>query len=467
MHNPFSRVSLVVAGLGLAVAAFGADPSKPTVLYSSIQSSSTSDVPGLPGLKFDADTTAFGRPYRSADGQHWIMKAWLEVPSTADDEIILVGSGATGTTVVREGDQASWAPSGYLVGPIREKMSINGSGQYAFGQNLGGTAPTTADEQIVAWDGSTFNAVAVEGGAVPGVAGEACGTTLSSAGITDAGVVGYHAASTVGGLPATQDDFLIAHPTIVAQSGIAGTPTGQVGNETWSSFTTDAYYLSGSGKTFVKGTLTGSTASDFVVANNNQVVLQEGVTYAGLTAALTSTNFEAIMTPDGDWMARGETAGDAENFVMMNGTVISKRGDLVPGGLAGEHFSDVLYDACYFTMAANANGDFVYGGLTDNADVLRNAVLVYDNTMVVAREGDPVDLNGDGLFNDNAYINIFNNEDLFLTADGWLYFTVELKADDTTNPPVSIGQALIRFQVPEPYSILLLALGGLGLLRRR
>ena len=75
-----------------------------------------------------------------------------------------------------------------------------------------------------------------------------------------------------------------------------------------------------------------------------------------------------------------------------------------------------------------------------------DAVLVYNNEFVIARQGDPVDLDGNGLFDDGVYINVFNNDDSFLTDDGWYFFTATLW-DAAHN---DLGQAYMAIQVPEP-----------------
>lgn len=435
----------------------------PTVIYSTIQTSPTSDVPGIAGLKFDNDTTGFSRPYRSADGQNWIMEVQFNTASTADDEAIMLGSGNAGNIVVREGDQAPWAASGELVGPIREKMQVNNSGHYAFGQNLAGTAPTDRDEQIVMWNGA-FGVVAAEGGAVPGVAGENFGLTLSGASITNGGAAGFHASSTVGALPTTQDDFLFLNGAAVAQAGIAGSPMNQIGAETWNLFNTDDFQVSADGsKWMIIGTITGATTSNSVVAVNDSLVIQESIAYPGMTSTV-STVSEALMFPGGSWYARGTTLDATEDWLIFDGNLIAETDDPVPGGLPGETFDDTLFSTAFFFLTANDNGDYIYGGTTSNADVSANAVLVLNNSQVVLREGDAVsvDIDGDGTL-DTAFLSVFNNDDAFLTNDMMLYFTAELR--DAAG--ASLGQAFMNVQVPEPSTVCLALLGLAGLLRRR
>jgi hypothetical protein len=92
-----------------------------------------------------------------------------------------------------------------------------------------------------------------------------------------------------------------------------------------------------------------------------------------------------------------------------------------------------------------------------------NAVLVLNGTTEVLREGDPVDVNGNGLFDDDAFLSVFNNDDSFLTDDLKYYFNADLRNGAGT----SIGQAFLVAQVPEPSSLALFALAAGLLLRRR
>jgi hypothetical protein len=62
------------------------------------------------------------------------------------------------------------------------------------------------------------------------------------------------------------------------------------------------------------------------------------------------------------------------------------------------------------------------------------------------REGDPVDLNNNGIYDDDCKISVFNNDDAFLTDDGWYYFTADL----TTDLGVALGQGFMRVRAFTP-----------------
>ena len=450
MRNHVKVISVVAMAVVLPALAWAA---LPTVLYSTIQSSPTSDVPGLAGAKF----SSFDRPFRSMNGMHWIISADTDL-ATTEDEIIITGQGMTGNVVVREGLQAPWAPTGELVGLIDTPLGINDSGHFVFATNLGGTAGTTNDEQIVSWNGA-FNGVFIEGNDVPGFPGEVFGTSIDTASITNDGRIAARAPSTVGTLGSDFDDFLVFNTGTLAQEGT--TVPGPQTVETWDNFDINDFYVSADGNNWLaQGDMTGSTSSDNILAYNNQIVIQEGMNLAGFSSPV-ETIVESSMTPNGDWFARGDNV-DQQDWVMHNGNLLASTDSPVPGGLPDELFSDTVYSATFFEMTSNGVGDFVYGGTTSNPDPDYDAVLVLNNTSVLLRQGDPVDLDGNGLFDDNAYLDVFNNDDMFLTDDGYLYFTADLR----DGLGADIGQAFIRIMIPEPGSLGLL-LAGCLLLRRR
>ena len=448
----FIRVAMAVALIAVSTTlAWG---SYPSVIYSSVASSPTSDVPGLVDAKF----TSFDRPFRSLNGLHWIISADTDL-ATSEDEIIITGQGMMGDVVVREGTQAPWAAAGELVGLIDTRLGINDSGHYVFATNLGGSAPTSRDEQIVRWNGS-FSGVFVEGGVVPGFLGQSFGTSIDTASLTNDGRVAARAPSTVGSLGSDLNDFLVFHGGTLAQEGV--TKPGPQTVETWDNFDIDDYYVNADGtKWLAMGDMSGNTSTDDILAYNNQIVIQESTPLSVFSSPV-ETILECTMTPNGNWFARGDN-DDQQDWVLRDGVLLASTDSLIPGGLPGETFSDDLYSATFFEMTSNGVGDFIYGGTTSNPDADFDAVLVLNNTSVLLRQGDPVDLNGDGVFDDNAFIDIFNNDDMFLTDDGLLYFTADLRDGAGTD----IGQAFMCVQIPEPGTLGLLLVGGLALLRRR
>ena len=433
MRNTSLIFGLTVVFAGAWAAQAGADG--PIVIFSEVAGDPTAQVPGLPpGTEFDS----FDRIYQSPDGSMWIMSASSNLP-TSEDEVIIIGFGPTSAgsaVVVREGTPASWA-LGENIGFIDRNLGINNAGHYAFANNTNG--PTATDEYIILWDGS-FSVVAQQGGEVPGFPGNAFGSTLNSPHILNNDMVGFRAPSTVGDLPFTDDDFLFLGTTVVAQENVT-VPGNQAGGATepWDAFDSQDYYHSTSdGSSYIiQGDLTGSTSSDDVVVVNGLVVVQEDYPVAGMPSPV-STIREVSMTSNGDWFVRGGN-DDSQDWIVYNGSVLSATGDEVPGSGGTEFYDDGVFSATFFAMTGNSLGDYVIGSTTDNPDVEADAILVFNGTDVIARQGDPVDLDGNGLFDDDTFLDIFNNDDAFLTNDLMYYFTATLQ-DGTGG---GLGQAFM------------------------
>jgi len=64
--------------------------------------------------------------------------------------------------------------------------------------------------------------------------------------------------------------------------------------------------------------------------------------------------------------------------------------------------------------------------------------------VVAAREGDPVDVDGNGLFDDNRYYNSFGNDDVILLDDNTIQFVCTLKSSPTSTTSVEQGYFKLR-----------------------
>ena len=441
--------TLLAASAALAVvsAAGTASAIGPEIIFSEALGLPTSSVPGVPGATFQA----FDRPYRSPDGAQWILSADTDL-ATSEDEVIIVGSGTSGTVVVREGTQAPFAPAGDLFGLIDRNLSINDAGSYVFATNLAGTAATTSDEVIVKYDVGTamFMVAAQEGGPVPGFPGEVLGSSLDSASITDTGEVWYRAPFTVGTLGTSDDDFLIAGAAAIAQEGVT-VPGGQAGGamDPWDAFDTFDFYASGDGAHWLaQGDTSAATTDDDVLVVDGSVVLQENqpIPGTGVPDLIDSSGIlECYLSSSGDWMARGDFAATQQDWLVFNGGIVALTGEIIPDIGTGERYDDTIFSACFFSMVADNNGNFVYGCVTDSVNTEANGLILLNRggvTSELLRENDPVDLDGNGIFDDDAFLGTFNNDDAFLTDDGWYYFTADLRS----SVGVSLGQAFMRVE---------------------
>jgi hypothetical protein len=128
-------------------------------------------VPGTtgtnPGELFLPTGSFMDRVYRSSNGNHWILTARTNTGATATDEIVITGSGTTGTVRAREGGAYfGGADAGRTLdsGQIDERVSINDSGDFVFTGNLS-PATSTDDEQIIRGNAAGTLSIATREGA--------------------------------------------------------------------------------------------------------------------------------------------------------------------------------------------------------------------------------------------------------------------------------------------------------------
>ena len=400
------------------------------VIYTNLSGAPSSAVPGLPGDSFEPGigTSHFDRVFGSPNG-HWTLTADTD-RSVGADEVLLVDD----QLALVEGDTASWVPA-ELVGPIETKLGVNDAGEWVFATNTDG--PTGTDEYLLKASGDGIVVVAQEGSAIPALADTFWGNIIESGVILDDGTVGLSGDSITGtGVTSVDNDILVQGATLLARKGIT-IPAGQIGVEAWDNFDLNDVWMSTDGSHWLaQGDLTGDTASDDIVAVDGSVVVQEGTIIAGSgfpsPVALDGIG-GVFMAANADWYARG-TNDDGEDWVLQNGDVLATVGSPIIDG-NGEVWDDTDFEPCFFLNVASSNGHFVIGGVTD-APSNANGVLVLDATYVVAREGDPIDLDGNGAFDDDTFFDTFGNDDAFLATDGELYVVATIRDGTETR----IGQ---------------------------
>ena len=457
---------LVTLTLLVAICVVGvssASAQVPTVVYSDILTSSTSAMPGMPGVSFG--TSTFYHLVRSPSANYWLLNAYTDGPS-AENEVYILGSGMSGNVIVREGTLAPFDLAGRLYQGLDSWSGVDDQGRVGFSGDVDG--PIYTDDDFVAlYDGGTVTAIAVEEGDASAVLGlGATWDSLDSAQLSGAGV-GFRA-TLIDGLPGgtANDAAIILGGTVLAQEGIT-VPTGQAGGavEPWGTFDLYDFRTDATGNNYaIQGDLAGATTSDDVVVVNGAVVVQEGsfVDPSFANPVDVSGIVGVQMMSNGDWFVDGNNDISELDWVIRNGQLVAATDrPIFPG--SSENYDDAPYSNTFFMMIGNNNGDYIIGGVTDNPDTTLNGVLVLNGEQVILREGAGVDLDGNGLLDDNVFINTFRDDDAFLTDDGVLYALVSLK-DDTG---ASAGQALITFVIPEPGTLALLGLGGFLFLRRR
>lgn len=462
MHKP----SVVVRAAALTFISAAVAQAAPTGIYSNLAGHVTNTPPA--GGAFAIGTTsssAFDRPFLSPDGLRWIIGAIAE--GTTDLDLVIVGGGTTNAgaiEVARESVTAIPGEPASLIDAVNTQMGINIAGGFAFSADT--TAATGTDQVVFSGVGTTLSVAAREGQAAPGgSSAQNYGATLNAAHIQNSGQVNFRSVMT----PTTTNQRLYAGATVFAETDVT-IPGSQLTLPAQSidNFTSDRYVSSADGSVrLYHADLNGATATDLVMVRNNTVLAQEGSvlpgsSFSSLVSSLSADAGSQQLSPNGAHYAFRGSNADGTDWVYRNGSVIAQTDGPIFIG-ASESFDDAAFAATFFLNAVNNNGDYVIGGTTNIGDVNKDAVLVYNGLFVFLREGDPVDLNGNGLLDDNAYIDVFGNDDGVLTDDLHYYFVAALQ--DSNN--VSIGNAFLVTQIPEPGFLSGALLGLASLARRR
>jgi hypothetical protein len=414
------------------------------VLYCQITGHPKALVPagaGLaPGTEFKVQTSSgFDRPFASPDGRKFFFTGLANLVTTEDECYIVVDNyGASAATMMREGTTTG-SPSGEILEIGNQRMGINNAGQFAVVVEQG--AVIAVDKSVIVWDGASFVLHAREGGAVPGIVGETWGDGLNSAHVQADGTPVFCAASTAGALPTTEDDFCMVNGAIFIQSGDA------IEASVWDAMNVSDFFTTQDGAHWMLvGDDATATTQDRILALDGVVKVREGVPlpdsgFVSNVSASFGGTVENILLEDGSYIVHGSNV-DGIDWTYRNGAVVAKTDDpITPGNK--ELWDDATFAATYFFIAGNAVGDFVVGGTTNAVDLNANAVLVLNGETVVVRENDPVDLDGNGIADDDAFIGVFNNDDCFLTNDLKLVFF----ADVRNAALASLGQMVLRIDL--------------------
>lgn len=449
-------------------------PDIEAVFYANLASiGGSSPVPGQ-GFNFlelsSSSSNAFRQIARSPDGAYVVFLGHNSTGSSTDDMIML---GHNGTYEMIAQEATTLAPNGELFGSmlLNDMMTVNNDGKIAIANDTAGS--TTTDETIIRYDGlGAFSLIAQEDSVVPffTTEGYRYDSSMDSPQINSAGDVSFRLDDLLNAA-STEDEAIIGSSgnSVVAREGI-DIPAGQAGGGTlaWENFDADKFWTDATGANWLaQGDLTGSTDDDVLVVNGT-VVLQQGQPVAGLTGTVSEPSTSAgIIFPrmfsNGDWSCRGTMSDSDQDFVVIgNGatfSIFAKLGDELETG-SGETWSDADgWSRTFFAVARNNQGDTVISGRTSNVQTGLNAAAVLyrqvDGTKtVILRENDPIDLDGNGQFDDNAWLRSFVEGEAVLTDAG--EFLAHVEYSDTPGPDGTgavSGKAIVRLLVnasPQP-----------------
>jgi hypothetical protein len=419
------------------------------VLISDVGGAASSVIPAqgsFPGTTISFTAENMTRPFASPDRTRWIMSVDTDLTGT-EDRVLLVGTTQPFTYSVAVQEGVTALDLGDLPGEFDYSMGINNAGQYVWSTTTNAVAN---NDVVVRGSGATQTVVVREGDLAPAISVDASYLGANAAsGIRADGSIVFTA--TLAGTAGTTTDTAVFDnngSAVLGQEGVT-IPGG-------SAFTYDGFLNAvaanvGEGvmvagtHTAVGGTLnTGTATNTDMMVVDGSVVLRAGGVIPGVPGTVTDVLFNDVLA-SGTWLAYGSNSSGVD-WAMRSGVVLARTGDpLFPG--ASNKWSDAVYGQCFFGFCANNVGDYVIAGTFDG-ETSSNAVYVANGQRIVIRENDPIDVDGNGIFDDDRFIGTFRDDRMFLTDDGWLFLVSRLRDSSGVCGTVDgTNQALLRINI--------------------
>ena len=386
-------------------------------IYTQIAGDPTSNVPGLLDGSDQPIVGQFDSMLNinvSADGSRWTMEGASNI-TTAIDGVMMLGSGFTGTVFAQEGKQAFGVPAGTLYTFFDDDVGFNSSNDFAWGA----LTSVTANSDVTYTNVGGVNAnIAQTGSIVNGLqsgSGTINNSTVSQHLLND-GRVGFNASNISGSRAALAywdsvsgiNVFVERNVTTVDGDLVTGLPVDRI------------FYTTPDGlHTLYRATISGGS----MLVYDGGRVLRTGDTLPDASGTINAVN-ECHLSDNGSWIARGDKAG-GDDWVIRNGAMVAATGQSVEGG--AETWGNLIG-----TVRVNNNGDYLVSGNTTVGDPLLDGVVVL-NGEVIVRESDPVDLDGNGLFDDDIYITSFSSGNIWLSNARKIHFLATLRNGEGTN----------------------------------
>jgi hypothetical protein len=432
---------VAVGGAAGPTVAYGSSALPPLgplqVIYTEIAGDPTADVPGVldaAGQPTTANFTALEDLSLRSDGGEWVLKARTDVFG-GNDPIIIRGAGTSGTMFMQDGQPFAGGVPGELYdffdsapGPV----SWNDNFLMGFSARAQGGV-FSIKEKVVIYDPllDTHTVVYTESTPVTGLidlppnpsGDELLGNSVSGVHLTNAGELRYICTP-------LQNCHSSRYPAFFhGNAGFRQSGVSLIDGEVWDNFdlgdtggTPDGVHWYSQGDTEV------ATTVDDILAVDDAVVIREN-TLIGVSGVTAVDVFFTRMLRNGDWFARGDDPA-SNDWAVRNGEVLVKTGDAVPTTKEGpvEHWGNALG-----SWNGNQLGEWILAGNTDIGDPNTDSILVFDGQAIVAREGDPVDVDGNGMFDDDAFIRLFATNDAFITDNADVIFLASLRNGVGTN----------------------------------
>jgi hypothetical protein len=434
------------------------------VIYTKIPGHPTAAVPGavdLDGNPAATDFRALEDLIFSPDGTHWILRGRTQLGSDLES-ILILGSGTSGTMFAQEGQHILGGQPderydffGSAIGRFDDSGNFAYSARARTGPNGSTSAPH--GQRVLFWDHSSTTLRFEEGDPISGLldqppnpsGDEVFGNSVGSIHPLNNGTIGSQD-STILNIHTSRRPAIMYNAVSFHQTNVTTfTDLDGSTSRTWSTLNANAFYTTPDGTHWMaQGRYVGQASTDTVLVRDGTAVLKTGAPIGG-SGVTVSTILAWDLKSNGDWFVRGaDTTGG--NYAARNGVLVAKTGDPVTRG------STETWGDTFLAFNGNQAADWVLVATTSETNLGRDTVLVRNGDTILAREGDPVelDLDANGQF-DDAFIGRGNNalvafeaNDLFLSESGEAYFLANLRdaagTDLNSNPVFGSPQAFLH-----------------------
>jgi hypothetical protein len=350
---------------------------------------------------------------------------------------------------------------GDTVSSLFSLTAINNAGDYAWcATTTGGTTTTSNRSVIVRGNGATQTVVLRTGSNATAVG---AGITYSGSlatfcpiGIRSNGDIAFFSSLAGTGITTANDTAFFDHngTTLLAREGSATLSNDPGTLNAFGALTFGQWRranVSGTSGWYLPASVGSDTSRDSVCIRDNAIIVREGDMAPGL-APQTISSLSTVCAGS-DWIAVGVTS-NSTSWMARNGTLLAKTGDPIYPGAADHWYApfNPPTGPAMQCLAANSVGDYVVLGFVDNMQGnvnLADFVIVANGHHIVYRRRDPVDINKNGVFDDDAYVNgatasFFGS----LTDDGWLYCTMLTSpGSEVCGSASTLSSTLVRMNI--------------------
>lgn len=466
MKTHLSRKARVAALVGAAVAMPAL--AQIDVIYTKISGHPTAVVPGakdLAGNPVATDFRAMENLFGSPDGTRWFLKGRTQLGSDLET-VLLLGGGDSGTALVQEGQPAVGGGFYDFIGSgvgrfddvnnaafsVRCRAVQEGSGSLPNGHRVLRYTQSSGALSLAFAQGDPYTGLQDTNPS----GDELVGNSVGSIHLLNNGLIGCQD-STIVNIHTSRRPAIFYYPAMFQQRNVTSVNAlGGLGSRLWDTLDANEFQTTTEGGFWIaQGAVMGNGDTPTVLVVNGNAVLQENEPISGGPVIMGDV-FQTVLAASGEWISRGRdnsgSTAAAPDWVVLGGFLRTTTGQPITVG------SIETWGPVISAVTVDNAGNFAVIGNTVGAEPSNDTVLVYNNQTVLMREGDRVDLNDNGLPDDDAFIGRGNNTlDAFsannvFIGDGHVYVIANLRDgagnDLNSTPAFGTPNALLRVAIP-------------------